>query len=80
MNLSEKTLLPISLVGCIILGTLWIADLRGDCNENSNKVFKLEETVAKSDIKIDQMAEQLSRMEAQLEIIKEAVLTRKAFQ
>lgn len=79
MKITENTLLPISLIICIILVTMWIADLRGDCTESTTRIDKLEDLSGESDAKIDKMSAQLSRIEAQVEIIGEAVLSKKRF-
>jgi len=79
MKITENTLLPISLIICIILVTMWIADLRGDCTESTTRIDKLEDLSGQTENKIDKMSVQLSRIEAQIEIISEAVLPKKRF-
>jgi len=67
--ISARTLIPISAVGVIIIGTIWIVNLQSKGTENERRVMSLETGATSQQKEIQTISERTVRIETKLDIL-----------
>lgn len=65
-KITQSTLVPLSFIAFVFVAAFWFSEVRSQTQNNTDKIETVKVQSMKIDIKLDEIAERLSRIEGRL--------------